>query len=205
MEVRDSDMPDEAVWSSFFDPQKILGAFGLDKGVHDLVEFGCGYGTFTLATARMASGTVYSFDINPEMIRVVRQKCRRERVTNVRLIARDFVAKGTGLPSGSIDAALLFNILHHDEPAALVKESLRILKPGGRLAVIHWNHNSNTPFGPVMAIRPRPEECVAWGRRAGFAFDDGGQFNFPPCHYGLLLRKPSQPLGASDEQVVDVT
>jgi len=99
MEVRDSDMPDEAVWSSFFDPQKILGAFGLDKGVHDLVEFGCGYGTFTLATARMASGTVYSFDINPEMIRVVRQKCRRERVTNVRLIARDFVAKGTGLPS----------------------------------------------------------------------------------------------------------
>jgi hypothetical protein len=57
MKVRDSGMPDEEMWSGFFDPAKVLAVFGLDRGVQDLVEFGCGYGTFMLAAAEIAAGT----------------------------------------------------------------------------------------------------------------------------------------------------
>ena len=67
MKVRDSGMPDEEMWGGFFEPAKVLATFGLDRGVQDLVEFGCGYGTFTLAAAAIASGTVHALDIEPDM------------------------------------------------------------------------------------------------------------------------------------------
>lgn len=35
MKVRDSGMPDEEMWSAFFDPAKVPGLFVLDLGVRD--------------------------------------------------------------------------------------------------------------------------------------------------------------------------
>ena len=188
MKIRDSGMPDEEMWSGFFNAEKVLRIFGLDKGVENIVEFGCGYGTFTLAVAKFATGEVFAFDIEPEMVGMVSEKCRQSGINNVRAILRDFVAEGTGLPSDFADAALLFNILHHEEPVALMREALRILRPAGRLAVIHWNYDPTTPRGPAMEIRPRPEQCVAWGELAGFT--EHRRFDLPPYHYGLLFRKP---------------
>lgn len=192
MKVRDSGMPDEAMWADFFDPGAILRTFGIDAGVADLVEFGCGYGTFTLSAAGMVSGTVYALDIEPELIDLVKSKCCQAGTGNVRAVLRDFVTHGSGLVDSSMDAALLFNILHHDEPVTLMLEAWRVLKPGGTLAVIHWNYDPTTPRGPAMDIRPRPEQCVAWGEAAGFSFDETARFDFPPYHYGLLLVKHGQ-------------
>lgn len=190
MKVRDSGMPDEEMWAGFFDPTTVLAMFGLDRNVQDLVEFGCGYGTFTLAAADMVSGTVYALDIEPDLVSLVEQKCSEAGITNVRATVCDFVKEGTGLTDDSIDAALLFNILHHEEPVALIKEALRVLKPGGRLAVIHWNYDSTTPRGPAMEIRPKPEQCISWGQSAGFTFSEAEPFDVPPYHYGLLFWKP---------------
>jgi SAM-dependent methyltransferase len=190
MKVRDSGMPDEDMWIGFFDPAKVLSVLGLDRGLHDLVEFGCGYGTFTLAAAGIAAGTVHSLDIEPEMVEVVRQKCDEAGISNVRAEVRDFVAEGTGLGNNSMDAALLFNILHHEEPVALMKEALCVLKPNGMLAVIHWNYDPATPRGPAMEIRPRPEQCIEWGIKAGFRFNERNRYDLPPYHFGLLFRKP---------------
>ena len=189
MKVRDSGMPGEEMWSGFFDPAAVLATFGLVHGVQDMVEFGCGYGTFTLAAAAMATGTVHALDIEPEMVRVVAQKCREAGVHNVRATLRDFVTEGTGLADHSMDAALLFNILHHENPVTLMQEALRVLKPKGILAVIHWNHDPMTPRGPAMEIRPRPEQCIEWGKAAGFLFKEQDMFDLPPYHYGLLFRK----------------
>lgn len=190
MKVRDSGMPDEEMWTGFFDPTRVLAVFGLDSGVQDLVEFGCGYGTFTLAAARFTAGTVHALDIEPEMVEVVRQKCDDAGIHNVQATVRDFIAEGTGLADNSMDAALLFNILHHEEPVALMKEALRILKPGGKLTVIHWNYDPTTPRGPAMEIRPRPEQCIEWGTTAGFRFNERNRYDLLPHHYGLLFKKP---------------
>lgn len=156
----------------------------------DIVEFGSGYGTFTLSAARLISGTLYALDIEPELIELVREKCRNEGIENVRLRLRDFVAAGTGLPDGCMDAALRFNILHHQEPVALLKEAFRVLRRGGIAAVVHWNYDPATSRGPSLDIRPRPEQCITWGREAGLAFDERERFDLKPYHYGLLFRKP---------------
>jgi SAM-dependent methyltransferase len=189
MKVRDSGMPDEEMWDGFFEPVKVLATFGLDRGVQNLVEFGCGYGTFTMAAAGIAAGTVHALDIESEMVDVVRQKCREAGITNVKATVRDFVAQGTGLNNNSMDAALLFNILHHEEPVALMTEAFRVLKTNGMLAVIHWNYDPTTPRGPAMEIRPRPEQCITWGREAGFRFNERNRYDLPPYHYGLLFSK----------------
>lgn len=190
MKVRDSGMPDEEMWSGFFDPAQTLKVFGLDQGVQELVEFGCGYGTFTLAAAAMTTSIVHALDIEPEMVDFVLQKCRDAGIGNVRATVRDFVADGTGLADDSMDAALLFNILHHEEPVALMREAHRVLRPNGRIAVIHWNYDPTTPRGPAMDIRPQPGQCIEWALAAGFRFDEANRFDLPPHHYGLLFSKP---------------
>ena len=191
MKVRDSGMPEEAWWSSFFDPGRILRAFGLGREAGDVVEFGCGYGTFTLPVARLVSGTVHALDIEPALVEMVKEKCSREGIDNVREQVRDFVGEGTGLPDDSVRFALLFNILHHEEPMALMAEAFRVLVPGGHLAVVHWNYDPATPRGPALEIRPRPEQCIAWGRKTGFACDERETFDLKPYHFGLEFRKPA--------------
>lgn len=189
MKVRESDMPDEGMWDNFFDPTKILKTFGLGSKTGDVVEFGCGYGTFTIPAAKLIAGTVFALDIEPELIEQVRGKCQKKKLVNVRLLLRDFVGTGTGLPKNSMEAALLFNILHHEEPVTLLREAFRVLKPGGIAAVIHWNYDPTTPRGPAMDIRPRPEQCIEWAKEVGFRFNKRERFDLKPYHYGLLLRK----------------
>ena len=76
MKVRDSGMPVEEVWTGFFDPVKVLAVFGLDRGIKNVVEFGCGYGTFALTAAQVAAGIVNALDVEPEMVSAVQQKFR---------------------------------------------------------------------------------------------------------------------------------
>ena len=45
-------------------------------------------------------------------------------------------------------------------------------------------------FDPAMDICPRPEQCIEWGREAGFHFNEEDRYALPPYHYGLFFRKP---------------
>lgn len=190
MKVRDSGMPDEQRWTEFFDPPAILARLGLTGSVGDAAEFGCGYGTFTIPAARIVAGTVFAFDIEPEMIAVTGQKAESAGLGNVRTHLRDFVELGTGLPDASVDYAMLFNILHAEDPVRLLKEAYRVLVPGSRAGIIHWNYDPSSPRGPSLDIRPRPEQCCAWAEEAGFSLISEQIIDLPPYHYGIVLRRP---------------
>jgi predicted RNA methylase len=116
MKIRDSGMPDQETWESFFDAPLILRQLDFACESEDVVDFGCGYGTFSLAAARLTSGTVHALDIEPEMIAVTAAKAQSSRLTNIKAVARDFVATGSGLRSASVAYAMLFNILHAEDP-----------------------------------------------------------------------------------------
>ena len=53
------------------------------------------------------------------MVSVTQAKAEAEGLRNVRTYLRDFVTEGTGLPPSSMDYAMLFNILHAEQPERL--------------------------------------------------------------------------------------
>jgi SAM-dependent methyltransferase len=185
---RESGMPDVATWRGFFDPARILDRLE-STGPGDVVEFGCGYGLFTVEAARRSTGIVHAIDIDPQMLAATTAAARVAGVANVRPLARDFMTEGTGLPDRSCDQALVFNLLHIDEPVALLREAFRVLRSGGRLGIIHWNHDPATPRGPSMDIRPTAAQCRRWSEEAGFRFvrDEPGIARW---HWGLLMQRP---------------
>lgn len=185
MKGRESGMPQKEMWEQFFDPLKVLKTLGLNEKISDAVEFGCGYGTFTIPAARVVKGTVYAIDMEADMIRATAQEAEKAGLRNVKTILRDFMADGTGLKDESVDYVMLFNILHIEHPEILLNESHRILKPGGKLGIIHWNYDPATPRGPSMDIRPKPRQCVVWAEEAGFI--NPQRHDLPPYHYGIVM------------------
>lgn len=179
-------MPPLETWESFFDVEAILDALQLDRTRQRVLEFGCGYGTFTLAAARRIGGKVIALDMDPHMIEATRSRAAEAGLENVECRQRDFLSDGSGVPDGSVDYAMLCNILHGEEPLALLGEAHRSLCRGGRLGIMHWNYDDTTPRGPPMAIRPRPERCQAWAFDAGFS-RGSDLIRLPPYHYGFVV------------------
>ena len=82
-------MPDEELWASFFQPEIVLDKLGLRTTSDDVVEFGCGYGTFTLPAAHRTSGDVYAIDIEPGMATTTSRKAKAAGLANVHPVVRD--------------------------------------------------------------------------------------------------------------------
>ncbi len=183
-------MPSAEQWESYFDPAGILDSLGCHQLSGDVVEFGCGYGTFTIPAAQRTSGTVHALDIEPEMVAATASRISQANVKNVVVDQRDFVVDGTGRAPHSASFVLLFNILHIEEPAALLQEAFRVLHPRGQLGIIHWNHDPRTPRGPPLAIRPHPQQCRSWGERAGFKWAREVILPGSPWHWGIVLQMP---------------
>lgn len=125
------------------------------------------------------------------MIAATRAKAAEMGLDNVVVHERDFLADGSGCPEDSIGYAMLFNILHIEEPLALLREAFRIVRPGGKLGAIHWKSDLDTPRGPSLEIRPRPEKCRKWAEAVGFRFVREETLCCCSYHFGLVFEKPS--------------
>lgn len=191
MKGRESGMPDEDCWASFFGPDVAIDRLWGPSGVQgNVIELGCGYGTFTVPAARRTAGLVTALDIEPKMVEFVRQKAESFVLPNIRAEVRNFVANGTGVEDNSQAHAMIFNLLHLEQPVALLREAYRTLQDGGVLSVIHWRSDIPTPRGPSLAIRPTPEQCQAWMAEAGFrAIESVDLQSCCPFHFGLLARR----------------
>jgi SAM-dependent methyltransferase len=180
MKIRESGMPIEAYWESLFDVPLILSRLGISR-FKDAAELGCGYGTFSTPVAKAIRGTLYTFDIDPTMVART-----LERGSGLPMIGdvRDVMEQGFGV---AVDAVLLFNILHCEEPATLLRHARNALRAGGEALVIHWRHDIATPRGPAADVRPRPDQIAIWGLQAGL--EAGPVIDLPPWHYGMCLQR----------------
>jgi ubiquinone/menaquinone biosynthesis C-methylase UbiE len=189
VKIYDSGMPEEKIWDGFFDQESILSKLQLTSECKDAVEFGCGYGTFTVPAAHIITGNLIAIDIEQEMLDSTKEAASQSHLTNIKCILRDFVKDGTGLPENSVDYAMVFNILHYEQPVKLLEEAFRVLRKCGTVGIIHWNYDPETPRGPEMSIRPKPEQCKDWAEQAGFEMSSLGIIDLPPFHYGMALNK----------------
>ncbi len=182
-------MPDQDMWELFFCPSATLQEMGLNRDCHKVVDFGCGYGTFSIPAAQITKGVVYAVDIDDGFISVCERKAKEAGLHTVICEQRDFILNGVSHADNTVDYTMLFNILHAENPESILQEAYRVLLPFGKVGVIHWNYDPSTPRGPSMNIRPRPEQCQAWIKLAGFQLIRP-HINLPPYHYGIVGQKP---------------
>jgi SAM-dependent methyltransferase len=186
---RESGMPDEAYWQTFFNAECIVSKLDC-AGAGDVLEFGCGYGLFTVPAAKSVSGIVYALDIEEQMVAATRARAADAGCANVVVEERDFLANGCGRPDASARYAMLFNILHIEESGLLLREAYRVLESGGKAGIMHWKVDPATPRGPSLAIRPSAEQCRAAAERAGFRFVRHEELCCCSWHWGIVMEKP---------------
>jgi len=188
MKIRDSGMPEETMWSKFFDPALILQKMEITHHLYSVVDLGCGFGTFSIPVSQLVKGKVHAFDIDQEMIQQLQSKIEQLDIKNIELHLKDFIAEGSGLSENSIDYVMIFNILHNDNPNQILNEVFRILKSGAKAGIVHWRSDIETPRGPKLDIRPTPEQCKQWSIKAGFVINN--ELILQPYHFGIIISKP---------------
>jgi ubiquinone/menaquinone biosynthesis C-methylase UbiE len=122
------------------------------------------------------------------MLDIVTQKLNNESVSNVKLECRDVLVQTTGLADNSIDYVMLFNILHHESPNDFFTEAYRILKTNGKVGILHWSSDVETPRGPHLTIRPKPDQILQWIDKQKFSLLKEPVV-IEPYHFGLILSK----------------
>jgi predicted methyltransferase len=120
---------------------RVMDMLGIGPG-KNVADIGAGSGWFTVRAARhvTASGAVYAVDINPEAIRYINQRAKKEQLLNIRTILSK--PDDPQLPADSIDAVLLLKTYHEVAlPVVLLKNLRASLKPGAKLGIIDRNGN----------------------------------------------------------------
>jgi ubiquinone/menaquinone biosynthesis C-methylase UbiE len=134
---------------------------GVQKGDR-VLDVACGTGALTLAVAEIAgpSGSVVGLDANPEMLAVARRK-------PVQIEWLEGRAEALPLPDGSFNAVVSqFGLMFFEDKPKALREMVRVLKPGGRLAVAVCGAVENSPgYGAFALLLDR-----LFGRQVGDAF-----------------------------------
>lgn len=192
MKGRESGMPAVEQWNSYFNPEQLITLLLPDSIDGAIVEYGTGYGTFTLALSQKYANSIISMDIEPEQLAMARTRAREAGIENISFVLRDFLSQGSGVASGAAGHVLLYNILHVEGSEALLQDAFRVLKPGASLSVLHWRSDIPTPRGPSLSIRPLASTLMATARTVGFnPVQEVEVGAAAPFHYGFTGTKPN--------------
>lgn len=139
----------------------VAAAAGVRRGDR-VLDVACGTGALTLAAAAVVgpAGSVVGLDANPEMLAVARRKPAQIEWLEGR-------AEALPLPDNSFDAVVSqFGFMFFDDKPQALREMVRVLRPGGRLAVAVCDAVENSPgYGAFASLLDR-----LFGRQVGDAF-----------------------------------
>jgi len=175
---------------ALIDPNKIFSAVGLAKGMR-VADLGCGRtGHFVFMAAREVeeTGVVYAVDILKDVLENITSRIRSEGYENVQPIWSDIEKFGAmPIPEKSLDICFVVNVMYGlKNRASTLKESARLLKEGGYMAIVDWSKRIG-PLGPAEASMIKPEEIIALAEEAGLSLEN----NFPAgdYHFCLIFKK----------------
>ena len=148
-------------------PAQVLAALELREGMR-VADVGAGTGYFALPMAQAVGGNghVYAIDLQPEMLAKLEAKLQSLSVSSVSLHQGD--ASHLPLPDSCCEVVLFANLWHEiNDHAAVIKEAARLLVPAGRIAILDWRAELDSPPGPPRDIRISAESVCEFLQEHG--------------------------------------
>ena len=151
-------------------PEQALALIGILPGM-TVADVGAGSGYMTTRLARLVgpTGKVYATDIQPAMLRAIRDKAQAEQLSNIEVVQGD--QRDARLPDSSLDMALLVDVYHELRyPQAMLRSLRRSLKADGQLVLVeHRREDPSIPIAPThrMSVADARAEVGA----EGFTFE----------------------------------
>ena len=173
------------------EPERMLDALELKPGMV-VADVGAGVGFTSVRLARRVGpeGKVLATDVQPEMIRLLKQNLVDLGVKNVSPVL--CTPQEPGLPEGQVDLAIMVDVYHEcSHPVETLSGIRKALKPGGRLVLVEFRAED-----PDVPIKPEHKMTVAQVRQelepAGFMLQK--QHEFLPWQHILVFEKSGAAL-----------
>lgn len=121
-------------------------AAGIRSG-HRVLDLACGAGQLATTEAErvLPDGRVTATDISSDMVAITRRRAQRLGLDN--LDVQEMDAQALTFGDASFDAATCrFGLMFCPDPVRAASEARRVLRPGGRFAVVVWDVPAKNPF-----------------------------------------------------------
>ncbi|GMU20049.1 MAG: hypothetical protein AMXMBFR13_01500 [Phycisphaerae bacterium] len=138
--------------------RKLMTALKLRPGMI-VADIGAGSGYYTTRLAKIVgpSGRVKAVDIQPEMLEIIDQKARREKLANIDLVLGS--EDDPRLEPASVDLALLVDVYHEFAfPYEMMQQIAKALRPGGRVVLVEFRLED--PLVPIKRLHKMSEAQV---------------------------------------------
>jgi ubiquinone/menaquinone biosynthesis C-methylase UbiE len=118
---------------------------------------GTGYHTFRMSRVVGPTGKVYAVDIQKEMLALIRERMKKEKVSNV--VPVQGKEADPKLPAGTVDLILLVDVYHEfSQPYEMTEAMVKSLKDGGRLVFVEFRLED--PRVPIKLVHKMTEKQV---------------------------------------------
>jgi ubiquinone/menaquinone biosynthesis C-methylase UbiE len=137
-------------------PEGALDALKLQPGMV-VADVGAGTGYMSLRLAKRVgpAGKVYANDLQPEMLRRLRENAAKAGITNIETVQGE--EADPKLPPGQMDLVLLVDVYHEfSKPREMIDKIRESLKPDGRLVLLEYRKED-----PSIPIREEHKMSVA--------------------------------------------
>jgi ubiquinone/menaquinone biosynthesis C-methylase UbiE len=152
----------------------LMTNLGIKPGM-TVCDMGCGNGYYTLQMAKMVgpTGRVLAVDIQPEMLRMLKQRAAEAKLENIEPILGE--VHDPRLPAGEVDLILLVDVYHEfSHPEHMLAAMREALAPGGVIVLTEYRaEDPNVPIKPLhkMSKRQILKEFIPNGYKLVKEFD----------------------------------
>jgi len=154
----------ERYWQDQLAParERLFALAALRPG-EQVLDVACGTGlvTFPAAAAVTPAGRVVGADISEAMVTAVRAEAASRGLTQITAERMD--AESLQVPERSFDVVLCaLGLMYVPDPVRALRQSLDVLRPGGRLVAAVWGARRNCGWAeifPIVDARVQSEVC----------------------------------------------
>ena len=148
-------------------------------------DLGCGNGYHTLPLAKVVGtdGRVFAVDLQPQMLKLLRQRAEASDLANMTMI--EATVDDPKLPPASCDLVLLVDVYHElSHPVRVMTRVREALRPGGRVVLVEFRAED-----PAVPIKPEHTMTKAQVVRemAAHGFAQVGAFEDLPWQHAMAF------------------